>query len=133
LRRMITVFQEDILSQIRINFEGSLFVHHSLGMVNRELLVELIKNPEFDIRCIRFEPDQFIPDSNSKYSSLLNISQSPHEHPHLQIRHHWPPNFTKQETGKLVVIFPWEYGSLPVEWRDQMKQHADENGFTQHT
>lgn len=118
--------REDILSQLRINFEGSLFVHHSLGMVNRELLVELIKNPEFDIRSIRFEPDQFVPESNSKYASLQNISQTPHEHPHLQIRHHWPPRFTKPSNGKLVVIFPWEYGSLPMEWRDQMKLHADE-------
>jgi glycosyltransferase involved in cell wall biosynthesis len=96
-------------------------------MVNRELLVELIKHPEFDIRIIRFEPDQFLPESSSKYSSLKNLSQSPpHEHPHLQIRHHWPPNFTKPVTGKLAVIFPWEYGSLPITWRDQMKQHADE-------
>jgi glycosyltransferase involved in cell wall biosynthesis len=95
-------------------------------MVNRELLVELIKYPEFDIRSIRFEPDQFVPESNSKYSALLSLSQSPHEHPHLQIRHHWPPKFTKPATGKLVVIFPWEYGSLPVAWRDQMKKRADE-------
>ncbi len=95
-------------------------------MVNRELLVELIKNPEFDIRSIRFEADQFIPDSNSKYAALLNVSQSPHEYPDLQIRHHWPPKFTKPANGKLVVIFPWEYGSLPMIWRDQMKQNADE-------
>jgi glycosyltransferase involved in cell wall biosynthesis len=95
-------------------------------MVNRELLVELIKYPEFDIRCVRFEPDQFIPESDSKYSSLQNLSKTPHEHPHVQIRHHWPPRFTKPSNGKLVVIFPWEYGSLPVEWRDQMKQHVDE-------
>ncbi|HEX2958599.1 MAG TPA: glycosyltransferase, partial [Chitinispirillaceae bacterium] len=95
-------------------------------MVNRELLVELIKNPEFDIRSIRFEQDQFLPESNSKYVPLLNLSQSPHEHPHLQIRHHWPPDFTKPASGKLVVIFPWEYGSLPIAWRDQMREYADE-------
>jgi glycosyltransferase involved in cell wall biosynthesis len=95
-------------------------------MVNRELLTELIKIPEFDIRSIRFEHDQYIPSSNSKYSDLLKVSQKPHEHPHLQIRHHWPPNFNKAETGKSVVVFPWEYGSLPVVWRDQMLQNTDE-------
>jgi hypothetical protein len=46
---------------IKINWEGSLFVHHSLGMVNRELLTALLKFPNLSIRHIPFEPDQFAP------------------------------------------------------------------------
>lgn len=95
-------------------------------MVNRELLTELINFTDFDIRIIQSEHDQYTPDSNSKYGDLLKLPRQPHAQAHLNIRHHWPPDFEKAQTGKLVVIFPWEYGSLPVTWRDQMIDNTNE-------
>ncbi len=55
---------------LRVNWEGSLFVHHSLGMVNREILRELAADPRLDMRHVPFEPDRFSPDSNPKYALL---------------------------------------------------------------
>ncbi len=113
-------------STIKINWEGSLFVHHSLGMVNRELLVELIKFPHLDIRHIPYEPDQFTPDDTSKYRSLTTLSREPHRDADIHIRHRWPPDFTKPPAGEFILMQPWEYGSLPVAWRDSIAETVDE-------
>jgi glycosyltransferase involved in cell wall biosynthesis len=112
--------------KIKINWEGSLFVHHSLGMVNREILAELIKSPMFDIRHIPFESNQFEPDAGSKYYPLTTIAKGPHTDADIHIRHKWPPDFNRPPSGKFIVMQPWEYGSLPVSWLHAMNDCVDE-------
>jgi len=117
---------KDQNSRIKINWEGSLFCHHSLAMVNREFLTELNYNNKFDIRHVPYEPDQFVPDTLSKYSKIKPMLVGAHENPEIHLRHRWPPDFTKPRSGKFVAIQPWEYGSLPIEWRDYMNTVVDE-------
>jgi glycosyltransferase involved in cell wall biosynthesis len=116
-------FQE---KKIKINWEGSLFCHHSLAMVNREFLTELTYYNNLDIRHIPFEPDHFKPDESSKYSRLTNLAAAAHPDADIHIRHRWPPDFSKPSSGKFIAMQPWEYGSLPVEWRDYMNSTVDE-------
>jgi hypothetical protein len=97
---------------IKINWEGSLFVHHSLGMVNRELLSELVLDPRFDIRHVAFEPDQFIPGPESKYRRIQLLEAGPHSDADIHVRHRWPPDFSIPPSGKLV-IFVGYIGSIP--------------------
>lgn len=111
---------------IKINWEGSLFCHHSLAMVNREFLTELSQNHNFDIRHVPFEPDQFTPDVNSKYELIKPMLIGKHEDATIHVRHRWPPDFSKPKNGKLVMIQPWEYGSLPVDWCKEIIQNVDE-------
>lgn len=113
-------------AKIRINWEGSLFVHHSLGMVNRELFSELIKNPAFDIRHIPYEPDQFVPAQDSKFFPLRSIDNGVHSENCIHVKHRWPPDFNKRSGDRLVMILPWEYGSLPEEWRAGIMKTVDE-------
>ncbi len=112
--------------KIKINWEGSLFCHHSLAMVNREFLTELTYYNNFDIRHVPFERDQFKPDEHSKYSRLANITTAMHPDADIHIRHRWPPDFSRPSSGKLIAMQPWEYGSLPVKWRDYMNSTVDE-------
>lgn len=93
-------------NKIKINFEGSLFVHHSLGMVNRELLSELILDSRFDFRHIPFEPDQFIPQKESKYASLTLVPKGGQKNADIFIRHRWPPDFSRPECRKFILIQP---------------------------
>lgn len=113
-------------NRIKINWEGSLFVHHSLGMVNRELLSELIHDPRFDINIIPYEKDAFQPDINSKYYPLTRIPLTGHDCVDIHIRHRWPPDFSPPPSGKFICMQPWEYGSLPVSWVDAMNNTVDE-------
>src|SRR5690554_7992260 len=110
---------------VKINYEGSIFVHHSLGMVNRELLYELVKNSGFDIGYIPWEKDLFIPSQNSKFHNLLGL-KSAHCDADFCIRHRWPPNLEKIPDSKLIVILPWEYGCIPIEWREKIRKNIDE-------
>lgn len=112
--------------RIKINWEGSLFCHHSLAMVNREFMSSLQAYNLFDIKHVPFEPDQFIPAEESKYSTLHSLQNNPHAEADIYLRHRWPPDFTKPKSGKFVLFQPWEYGSLPLEWRDCMNNVADE-------
>ena len=113
-------------SVIKINWEGSLFVHHSLGMVNRELLSGLLKLPNLSIRHIPYEPDLFTPDENSKFHALTALPRDPHPDADVHIRHRWPPDFSRPPAGKFILMQPWEYGSLPVAWRDAINETVDE-------
>jgi glycosyltransferase involved in cell wall biosynthesis len=101
---------------LKVNWEGSLFAHHSLGMVNRELLRELAGDPRFDIRHVPYEADQFSPDGLTRFRSLQAIAGAPHAGAAVHVRHRWPPDFTPPSSGAYVLFQPWEYGCLPVEW-----------------
>lgn len=111
---------------VTVNWEGSLFVHHSLGMVNREIISELITDKRLELGHIAYEPDQFLPENNSKYHSLLQIHEKPLKDAAVHIRHRWPPDFRKPAAGKFILIQPWEYGSLPLEWVQQINENVDE-------
>jgi len=111
---------------VRINWEGSLFVHHSLGMVNRELLAELTGLSDLAIRHIPYEPDHFSPGPASKYALVAALEKGPHPDAHVHIRHFWPPNFSRPASGKFILMQPWEYGSLPVSWVNEIGRTVDE-------
>lgn len=122
----MSLLQQKNIHKIKINWEGSLFVHHSLGMVNRELLTELLHSSLFDIRYIPFEPDQFTPSPQSKYAVLQKVSQTPHPDADIHVRHRFPPDLSKPPSGKFILMQPWEFGSLPVAWCKAMSSVVDE-------
>jgi glycosyltransferase involved in cell wall biosynthesis len=105
-----------VVPPLKVNWEGSLFVHHSLGMVNREILRELAEDSRFDIRHVPYEPNQFSPDGLPRFKNLLSIAGAPHTDAAVHVRHRWPPDFTPPSSGAYVLFQPWEYGCLPVEW-----------------
>jgi glycosyltransferase involved in cell wall biosynthesis len=41
------------------------------------------------------------------------------------VTHSWPPNFDAVTMGPTVVILPWEYGSPPKEWVEEVNARAD--------
>jgi glycosyltransferase involved in cell wall biosynthesis len=41
------------------------------------------------------------------------------------VSHSWPPNFDSVTMGPNVLILPWEYGSPPKEWVEEVNARAD--------
>jgi glycosyltransferase involved in cell wall biosynthesis len=41
------------------------------------------------------------------------------------ITHSWPPNFDPVTNGPTVAILPWEFGSPPRDWVDQVRARVD--------
>ncbi|HTV41928.1 MAG TPA: glycosyltransferase [Candidatus Sulfotelmatobacter sp.] len=76
---------------ITVSWEGSFLDNGSLSHVNRELVASLQNSPGLKIHREPCRAD-------------------------VTVRHAWPPNWRRPATGKLAVIQPWEFGSLPQEW-----------------
>ncbi len=47
-------------------------------------------------------------------------------HPEITIRNSWPPDMTPPPSGRLVLIQPWEFGSMPESWVDPFSKDVDE-------
>lgn len=111
-------------------WHGSFFVHHSLALVNRELSLAMLADPafagRFDLGIQPYEPDTFSPETESRFAALAALQNRLPDDPMVTIRHRWPPDFTRTETGKLVLIQPWEFGSLPKIWVEAFADTVDE-------
>ena len=122
----MNTFIQTVDQPVKFNWEGSLFVHHSLGMVNRELLSELILDKRLDPGHIAYEPDQFLPGYSSKYQNLLKINNRKISGAAVHIKHRWPPDFSKPDAERFILMQPWEFGSLPQQWVDNINENVDE-------
>lgn len=122
----MSTYNQTVNQPVKFNWEGSLFVHHSLGMVNRELLNQLMLDKRLDPGHIAYEPHQFLPESTSKYQNLLKIHNRKILGAAVHIRHRWPPDFSKPDADKFILMQPWEFGSLPQQWVENINENVDE-------
>jgi glycosyltransferase involved in cell wall biosynthesis len=44
----------------------------------------------------------------------------------VEVRHQWPPDLRPAPSGHLAVIQPWEFGAVPSDWVEQIRQNVDE-------
>lgn len=44
----------------------------------------------------------------------------------VEVRQQWPPDLSAPRAGALAAIVPWEFGSVPAEWVDQIQRNVDE-------
>ncbi len=109
---------------IKVTWEGALFVHHSLAMVNRELLLHLNRVSNFSLSHIPYEPDQFEP--VGEWKELATLREIIHEESDIYIRHRWPPKFERPNAKKVVLYQPWEFGSIPLDWVHNIQTSVDE-------
>ncbi len=111
---------------VALVWEGSQFVHHSLALVNRELCLQLIE-AGCEISLLPYERDEFAPDVEPRFLKLADRLRAPLSRPaEVHVRHRWPPDFTQPPEGRLVMIQPWEFGSLPKRWVEMMTTCVDE-------
>ena len=113
-----------------VQWHGSFFVHHSLAHVNRELTLALLANSafanRFNLTIDPYEPSTFDPSSDPRYSALASRVDLSQEDTRLTVRHRWPPKFDAVKDGKLVLIQPWEFGSIPKEWVGKINDSVDQ-------
>jgi len=110
-----------------ICWEGPQLVNHSLALVNRELEHGLLASGSVDLSILPVGADSFAnevgPADRRLKKHYGRASAAPVD---IHVRHQWPPNWIPPSQGHFVVIQPWEYGSLPVEWVDKVNELADE-------
>jgi tetratricopeptide (TPR) repeat protein len=113
-------------SKMQVVWEGSQFVHHSLALINRELCLELI-DAEHELSILPYEQHAFGDEADPRFEKLSACFHKKFEKPaDVHVRHRWPPDFTPPAEGHWVMIQPWEFGSLPVEWVRKITAGVDE-------
>jgi glycosyltransferase involved in cell wall biosynthesis len=55
----------------------------------------------------------------------LDDAPTPHT-PEVEVRHQWPPDLSRPAGGRLALIQPWEFGSLPLDWQAPLRDDVDE-------
>lgn len=107
-------------------WHGAFFTYHSLALVNRELTLALLDTDRFDIGLREQEPTSFSPNVDPRFLPLAaRLGECP-ANPSITVRHFWPPCFEEAETPQLVLMQPWEFGSLPRDWVQGIATSVDE-------
>ena len=112
-------------SILRGNFEGSFFLPSSLAHVNRELLREILETGSLEIGAVPFEEDSSAV-TTSRFQAVAECFGHVLSDADFHLRHHWPPNFTRPPSGKLVLMQHWEFGRIPSAWIAPIRENVDQ-------
>lgn len=110
--------------QLNIVWEGSQFVYHSLALINREHCSNIIDSAAANLTIIPYENDTFSATDNPKYLKLMeqdirfksDVDDDIAKLPYVWIRHQWPPKSDPPKGAKWIVMQPWEYSQIPVDF-----------------
>lgn len=107
-------------------WEGPQFVEHSLSRVNRALCRALVGSQRVDLRIDADESPQGAT-GDATQDALAALARSRPDSPaDIRVRHAWPPRFEPAAESRLVLIQPWELGSLPTAWLEPIASTVDE-------
>ena len=112
-------------SLLRGNFEGSFFLPSSLAHVNRELLREILETGNLEIGAVPFEDNSSV-STTSRFQAVAERFGHVLSDADFHLRHHWPPNFTRPASGKLVLMQHWEFGRIPSAWIAPIGENVDQ-------
>jgi len=111
------------MSDVVVHWDGNCLGPYSLDIVNREIIGRI--HGKYGIRVATLPRD-----GETRLEPYRNI---PHLRPEefgvgadIVIRHRWPPTFKRAGNAYYIHCQPWEYGSIPISWRDGLASEADE-------
>ena len=111
-----------------ILWQGPQFRCHSLGWVNRNYCLNLLKHLEADL-CLQLDGDMVL-DSvahPANFPELLRrAGRSPTRDIDVSVTHFWPPDFSPAPTGHWIHIQAYEIGSMHEEWLPHFRGRIDE-------
>ena len=100
-------------SSVAVRWVGDQSTASSLATINREV-GERLRAAHPEIALERRATD-----------GPLGDAPTPHT-PEVEVRHQWPPDLTRPAGGRLALIQPWEFGSLPRDWQEGLTRDVDE-------
>jgi len=107
----------------RLAWHGEFVGEGSLARVNRYLALALLAN-----RSVEIVP---CGEPSPALERLLGVVPRRREElaadgtPHVTLRHRWPPHFMNPGDGYNVHMQPWEFGALPADWIEPLRERAD--------
>jgi glycosyltransferase involved in cell wall biosynthesis len=111
------------MRELVVHWDGNCLGPYSLDIVNREIIGRIHGRHGISVATLPR-------DGETTFAPFRNI---PHLLPEefgvgadVVIRHRWPPTFARAGDAYYIHCQPWEYGALPVSWRDALRDEADE-------
>ena len=101
------------------------FATAARGLLSRMRADESISLQIMDLNRNRGE-QALVAEYGSLYDTAIHSQLDMASPPDVTVRMHWPPNFSKPGSGKLVMYLPWEFGIIPREWVNAINTHVDE-------
>ncbi|MCB0873715.1 MAG: glycosyltransferase [Thermoleophilia bacterium] len=106
------VDQADNAIPTAVRWVGDQQTHSSLAHINREVCARLEEDPSVNLQIVAMDSDRM-------------PGPLPHA-PEVEVRHSWPPRFDPHGAGRLALIQPWEYGAIPRDWLEPLRNQVDE-------
>ncbi|KAJ3437096.1 hypothetical protein M0812_19169 [Anaeramoeba flamelloides] len=115
------IFNRPNVNKINILWEGTIFDNYGISKVAREILKGICFRSEINCTLLplwkgNVGRDLFKDSIVDKNTALQMNNQNIH------IFQHWPPRFSPTNLDrKYVVIQPWEFGAIPLDWVEKTK------------
>jgi len=113
---------------INIEIVGKFYDNHSLSIINRNLLFELLKSDKYKvtISCLD-ELTESCTLTKDELKIINNLEKSDIGDIDIQFRHFYPPiwRWPTSDKTKLVFIQGWEFSRTPSEWQYKFETFAD--------
>ena len=100
-------------SQIVVNWVGDQFLSTSLARINRTVCEHLDRDARFAVGRTALDRP------GVGHLPLPHVAD-------VEVRHSWPPVHTVPVSGRLAIIQPWEFGAIPTQWLEPLRDLADE-------
>ncbi|QDU73736.1 D-inositol-3-phosphate glycosyltransferase [Bremerella volcania] len=113
-------------NQTRVILEGELFSGHSFSNINEQLCLALARDSSLAVSIRRLSNG--LPEERPPFASNVEayIDRELPNGPQVTIRHAYPPDWNPPEKGLWIHVQPWEYGHLPKEWIEPLRDRVDE-------
>jgi glycosyltransferase involved in cell wall biosynthesis len=114
---------------LRVRWEGDQSLLSSLALVNRQFCLGLLGSGDVELTLVEGQTpwhrlsERDDPRFGPLFARRGALLSGP---PDVTIRHRFPPDWSRPEKGRLVVIQPWEYGHLPRDWVAAARGCADQ-------
>lgn len=110
-----------------VRWVGGVYGDESLAGVNRELCVRLAGHDGFQVlpSTTEFPPFSTVNEQRVRAALAMQPTGVAGDVA-VEVRHQWPPDFGPAAGRSLVVVQPWEYGSIPKSWVEGLNANVDE-------
>ena len=118
----VNCIRSNSVNKVVVAIEGSFFDLGSLSNVNRALLKALQDDANVTVGGVSkiLLPRQEL--SNREFIEISDrVFRSSSPQTAVTVRHEWPPRWDRPTRGAWVLIQPWEFGAIPAEWVEQIK------------
>lgn len=111
---------------VRVLLEGQFLQPYSLAHVNRELGARLVREDGMGFYGASYGgTDPAIRLDPALSERMLPLESVAQAEPLVRIWHLWPPQWDRRPSGHYIVCQPWEFGELPIAWRDAIARGVD--------